>query len=179
MKHAQDAQIDRDSYELELEECIQLLNDKITELEIGSNEQNGNPVINLNTRKEGRGHQYTPTIRRLYYALLAERVPPGKIRNIVKCVLETMVPSTEIDNLQLPGQTCADYMRREELPTISRAHKAHKLGGSTSLDLGSDGTTKKLQKIGASSVNKLVRGVHDLPDGSTNATLEAIQRWKQ
>ena len=75
MKH--DVQRDRDSYELELEECIQLLSDKITEVEIGSNEQNSNPVISLDTRKEGRGHQYTSTIRKLYYSLLAERVPPG------------------------------------------------------------------------------------------------------
>ena len=62
MKHAQDAQIDRDNYKLELEECIQLLNDKITELEIGSNKQNSTPVINFNIMKEGRGHQYTSTI---------------------------------------------------------------------------------------------------------------------
>ena len=107
--------------------------------------------------------------------MLAEGVPPGKIRNIVKCVLETMVPSIEIDNLQLPGQTCANYIQREELPTISRAYKAHKLEGSTSLDLGSDATTKILQKTGASLVNGMVLGVHDIPDGSTNATLEAIQ----
>ena len=133
---------DRDSYELELEECIQLLSDKITELEIGSNERNSNPVINLDTRKEGRGQQYTSTIRKLYYSLLAERVPPGKIRDIVKSVLEIMVPSIEVDDLQLPGRSCANYMRREELPTMSRAHKAHELGGSTSLDLGSVGQLK-------------------------------------
>lgn len=175
VKHAQDAQIDRDNYEQELEECIQLLNDKITELEIGSNEQNDTLVINFDTRKEGRGHQYNSTTRKLYYALLAERVPPGKIQNIVKCVVETMVPGIEIDSLQLPGKTCADYMRRDELPTLSRAHKAHKLGESTSLDLGSDGTTKNLQKIGASLANGMVLGVHDLPDGSAIATLEAIQ----
>ena len=86
-----------------------------------------------------------------------------------------MVPNAQIGSLQLPGRACADYMRREELPTVSRAHKAHKLGGSISLDLGSDGTTKKLQKKGASLVNGMVLGVHDLPDGSATATLEAIQ----
>ena len=93
----------------------------------------------------------------------------------MKCVLETMVPNAQIGSLQLPGRACADYMRREELPTVSRAHKAHKLGGSISLDLGSDGTTKKLQKKGASLVNGMVLGVHDLPDGSATAILEAIQ----
>ena len=68
--------------------------------------------------------------------------------------------------LAVPGRTCADYMQREELPTVSRAHKAHKLGGSILLDLVSDGTTKKVQKKGASLVNGMVIGVHDLPDGS-------------
>ena len=57
-----------------------------------------------------------------------------------------MVTTAQLSSLELPSRTSADYMRREELPTLSRAHKAHKLGDSTALALGSDGTTKKFAK---------------------------------
>ena len=175
LRETKEKQSERDNYELELEKTIQSLKDKILEVESTTTEHDSSEVINLFTRKEGRGHQYTPTIRKLYYALLAERIPPGKIKGLVKCVLETMVPTAQLSNLELPSRTCADYMRREELPTLSRAHKAHKLGNTTALALGSDETTKNLQKKGASLLNGMVLGVHDLQDGSANATLEVIQ----
>jgi len=60
-----------------------------------------------------------------------------------------MVSSADIDCLQLPSKSCADYMQRDELPTVSRAHKAHHLGSAESIALNSDETTKHQQKKAA------------------------------
>lgn len=127
------------------------------------------------TRTTGRGHQYSPTVRQLYYALLVERIPPKKIKGIVRNVLQSMVPSADIDSLQLPSKSCADYMRRDELPTVSRAHKAHHLGSAESIALNSDGTTKHQQKKAASIMNDMVLGVHDVANGSADAALQAMK----
>ena len=127
------------------------------------------------TRTTGRGHQYSPIVRQLYYALLVERIPPKKIKGIVRNVLQSMVPSADTDSLQLPSKSCADYMRRDELPTVSQAHKAHHLGFAESIALNSDGTTKHQQKKAASIMNDMVLGVHDVASGSADAALQAMK----
>ena len=48
-------------------------------------------------------------IRQLYnmYAALVKRIPPQKIKGIVKNVLQSMAG---IGSFQLPSKSCADYM---------------------------------------------------------------------
>ena len=74
------------------------------------------------------GHRkYSPEIRKLYYTLLAEQVPVSKISDIVRSVLKCFSPDINLEDLKLPKKSCASYMRKEELKTISDCHKAHVL----------------------------------------------------
>jgi len=62
------------------------------------------------------------SILELYYSLLVGGLPPSHIATTVRSVLQTFYPSLNVDDLKLPGETCASYMRREELTTINLAH---------------------------------------------------------
>ena len=73
--------------------------------------------------KDG-GRVYTHAIRELYYSLLANQIPPGKIDNTIKAIRNCFFPSLNLDSLQLPSESCASNMRRHELTTLSLAHKA-------------------------------------------------------
>ena len=90
-------------------------------------------------------------------------------------VLQRMVPFADVGSLQLPGKSCADYMRRDELPTVSRAHKADHLGSAQTIAVNSDRTTKHQQKKAASIMNDMVLGVHDVANGSAEAALQAMK----
>lgn len=68
--------------------------------------------------------RYSPVIRKLYYTLLADQVPVSKISEIVKTVVQCFNPSIDVQHLKLPQRACAGYMRKDELKTISNAHKA-------------------------------------------------------
>ena len=70
--------------------------------------------------KSGR-KQYLPAVRRLYYSLLADQIPPSKIYTTVKMVLKCFLPNLNVDDLQLPKERCAGYMRADELTTVSLA----------------------------------------------------------
>ena len=70
------------------------------------------------------GRFYTPAIRSLYYKLLADLIPPEKIAPIIKCVLKCFLPKADLSCLQLPGKSCAGYMRSCELETLDMVHKA-------------------------------------------------------
>ena len=92
---------------------------------------------------------YTHAIRQLYYSLLANQIPPGKIQSTIKDILKCFVPSLNIEHLQLPSESCASYMRRHELTTVSLAHKATTVLQQTEagfVHLNTDGTTKQ-QKV--------------------------------
>ena len=65
-------------------------------------------------------------------------------------------------------------MRREELPTVSRAQKASTLANIEALHINSDGTTLNQRKIAGALVNGMVLGVHTVADGSANSALNAI-----
>ena len=55
------------------------------------------------------------------------------------------LPNLDIDRLRLPKEKCAGYMRREELKTISMAHKASILDNLVEdgmFHINTDGTTK-------------------------------------
>ena len=103
--------------------------------------------------KDG-GKVYSTAVRELYYTLLTLQLPPAKIASIIKTILKTFLPSLNIDTLHLPGESCASYMRREELATLNLAHKASCLTEQAGrVNLNSDGTTKAQKKIQGAAIN--------------------------
>lgn len=99
------------------------------------------------------GGKYSPTIRKLYYSLLSVEISPAKIANIVREVLSCFFPDVDVSTLNLPSKTCAGYMRKEELKTISSAHQATVLSEANALHLNSDGTTKLQKKLTTAAMN--------------------------
>ena len=63
----------------------------------------------------------------LYYKLLSYQLPLAKISTTLKSVLKSFLPSLDVDKLKLPGESCASYMRKEELTTVNSAHNAASL----------------------------------------------------
>ena len=122
--------------------------------------------------KEGR--RYSPAIRKLYYSLLSAQVPPGKIAAIVRTVLSSLFPSVDVSTLRLPAESCAGYMRREELKTVSAAHQATVLASEEKLYLNSDGTTKFQKKLNATAFNGIVLSVSEIPDGKADSVIDDI-----
>ena len=125
------------------------------------------------------GRRYSPAIRKLYYQLLAEQVPTSRIADIIKAVIRCFNPSIDIQNLKLPQRACASYMRKDELKTVSDAHKAMVLCENTSqvgLSLNTDGTTKAQRKIGAVAINQMVISVNELPDGTAASAVDDVSR---
>ena len=90
--------------------------------------------------------KYNANIRELYYSLLAMRIPPGQIKTMVTNVISCLNLSVDVNALRLPGKSCAAYMRRQEMLTISRAQKADELLKEDGWLLNSDGTTLMQQK---------------------------------
>lgn len=125
------------------------------------------------------GHRrYSPEIRKLYYTLLAEQVPVSKISDIIRAVLKCFNPGINVEELKLPQKTCASYMRKEELKTISDCHKAHVICQEASegkgLYINTDGTTKQQRKLGGVIANDMVISVNELPDGRATSAIEDI-----
>ena len=133
MKEAKENQIAADCKQQNIEEYIHELEAKVRELELHMDTEH-EPFL-IETRTKGRGNQYSPIIRQLYYALLVERIAPKKIKG---SVLNCMVPSGDVGSIQLPSNSYADYMCSDELPTVSRAHKADYLGWAESIALNSE-----------------------------------------
>ena len=118
---------------------------------------------------------YNQSIRELYYKLLADQIPPGKIEGIIKSVMNCFIPSMNTNDLKLPREKCAGYMRREEMNTICSAQKAYTISECKSFHLNSDGTTKFQKKIGAVSVNGMVLCLKEVPDGSADSMIELVE----
>ena len=128
--------------------------------------------------KDG-GKVYTHAIRELYYSLLSNEIPPGKIEKTIRAVLTCFFPSLKLDSLQLPSESCASYMRRHELATLSLAHKATsvlKQAETGFLHLNTDGTTKCQKKIEGAALNGMVLSVNEVPDGSADSMIDDISR---
>ena len=106
--------------------------------------------------------------------MLADQIPPAKLACTVKSVLNCFLPSLNTDELLLPQERCAVYMRREELQTVSMAHKAYTVAESDTLDVNSDGTTKFEKKIAGVSVNGMVLCLTEVPDGSADSVIKEI-----
>ena len=126
------------------------------------------------------GRRYSPAIRKLYYSLLCDDVPSSKVAGIVKMVIKCFHPSIDIDQLKLPQRACADYMRREELRTISNAHKAtilcEQAAACKGFLMNTDGTTKAQRKIGGVAVNDMVISVNELADGTAESAVADVSR---
>lgn len=121
-------------------------------------------------------YTHTPALRALYYQLLADQVPLGKIKTTIKAVIKCFFPLADVENLQLPSESCAKYMRQHELKTVSMVHKAKVLSEANSFHLNSDGTTKFQRKIGGTVFNGLVISVNELPDGSAESMIADMSR---
>ena len=55
--------------------------------------------------------RYNANIRELYYSLLAMHIPPAQIKTVVANVITCLNPMADMDELRLPGKSCAAYMR--------------------------------------------------------------------
>ena len=101
------------------------------------------------------GRKYSPSIQKLYYTLLSAGVL------IVKC----FNPTVDVSTLSLPQQSCASYMRKEELKVISDAQKASIFCETTLMNgrfhLNTDGTTKQQKNLGAVAINDIVISAAD------------------
>ena len=128
--------------------------------------------------KDG-GRVYTHAIRQLYYSLLADQIPPANIERTIRTILKCFFPFLKLENLQLPSESCASYMRRHELATVSSAHKATSVlqqAETGFLHLNTDGTTKYQKKIEGAALNGMVLPVNNVTDGSANSMVEDISR---
>ena len=126
------------------------------------------------------GRRYSPAIRKLYYSLLCDQIPSSKVAGIIKTVVKCFNPSIDVELLKLPQRACADYMRREELKTISNSHKATSLcehaSGNKGFLVNTDGTTKAQKKLGGVAINNMVISVNELPDGTAESAIADISR---
>ena len=118
--------------------------------------------------KDG-GRVYTTAVRELYYTLLAMQLPPSKIATTIKSILKSFLPSLDVDNLKLPGESCASYMRRQELTTLHLAHKATCLldkAQSGCLNLNCDGTTLSQKKLQGAAIDGMILSVNEISRNS-------------
>ena len=126
--------------------------------------------------KEG-GRVYTTAVRELYYKLLADQLPPAKIASTIKSVLKSFLPLLDVDSLKLPGESCALYMRRQELTTVNLAHNAVSLldqAQSGCLNLNCDGTTLSQKKLQGAAISGTIIAVNEIPDGSAKSMIADI-----
>ena len=122
----------------------------------------------------------SPTVWKLYYTLLASEIPASKMTSIIKAVIKSFNPSVDMEHLKLPQRACASYMRRDELKTVSNAHKATVLCQQASENMGfklkTDGTTKRQKKLEGVAINDIVVSVNEVPDGTAQSAIASISR---
>ena len=143
---------------------------------LGSVDKSDGSITFCFQTKEG-GKIYTHAIRELYYSLLADQMPPAKIANTIKTILKCFLPSLDLNHLQLPSESCASYMRRHKLTTVSLVHKGTSVleqANSASLHLNTDGTTKFQKKLEGAAINGMVLSVNEVPDGSADSILNDV-----
>ena len=88
------------------------------------------------------------------------------------------MPSLDVDKMRLPGETCASYMRREELTIVNLAHKATSFLDSDSFNLNCDGTTLSQKKLHGAAINGIVLSVNEVMDGSADSMIADISLQK-
>ena len=159
--------LQRDMIAVEAE--LENVKDAVAEEDEESSDDDSSTIISSTddiTYQTKSGRKYSIGIRKVYYNLLASGMPPGKISSTIKTVLQHFVPKLDVELVHLPKESCAQYMRREELKTINHIHKAVELSKHQQFHLNSDGTTLQQHKIGATTVNGMVLSVNELPDGT-------------
>ena len=67
-------------------------------------------------------------------------------------------------------------MRREELATVSMAHKATAISAAEKCHLNTDGTTLQQKKLGGLAINGVVISVNELPDGTADTVIEDVSK---
>ena len=144
------------------------LTDHIKSLETETDPVSSDGMFCFETMDDG--HVYTTAVRELYYKLLADQLPPLKISDIIKSVLKSFKP-LDVDKMRLPGETCASYMRREELTIVNLAHKATSFLDSDSFNLNCDGTTLSQKKLHGAAINGIVLSVNEVMDGSADSMI--------
>ena len=126
-----------------------------------------------------RGKQDIHLQLELYYSLLGNQLPPEKIATIIKTVLKCFLPSVDLKQLTLPSESCASYMRRQELTALNMVHKDTSIleqAEKGPLHLNSDGTTKSQRKVEGVAINGMVLSVNEVSDGSADCMVEDISR---
>jgi hypothetical protein len=123
---------------------------------------------------------YSPAIRKLYYSMLVDQIPPAKISSIIKSVLKCFLPNVNVNVINLPKDRCAGYMRSAELQTITMAHKAVALSKDIDvghkLHLNTDGTTLGQKKLGSVSINGMAIAVNEVTDGTADTIVEDVSK---
>ena len=158
----------------ELNALVDSLKSEMTSPPIAGSVGDSDSLFCLETKEGGR--VYSTAIRELYYKLLADGLPPARIANTIRSVLKTFYPSLDVHMLKLPGESCASYMRREELTTVNLAHNATKLAESNCLHLNCDGTTLNQKKLQGVAINGTVLSVNEVADGSSDMMIADVSR---
>ena len=139
-------------------------------------ERNSSSRKQVVVTKEGR--VYAPVIRKLYYNLLSNQISAARAAEIVKAVLKCFLPDCDVESIKLPSESCAGYMRREELTTISTAHKVsvlfQQVSSGQKFHVNTDGTTKQQHKINSAAINGIVLSVNEVPDGTAESIINDI-----
>ena len=81
--------------------------------------------------------------------------------------------------MKLPGESCASYMRRQELTTVNLAHKATCLLDKAQyglLNLNCDGTTLAQKKLQGAAISGMTLSVNEIPDGSADSMIDDISK---
>jgi len=129
------------------------------------------------------GKKYSPAIRKLYYCLLSNQIPPGKIAATIKSILKAFFPALDTDLLALPKERCAGQMRIDEMCTISEAHKAsvicEQLQAGKTLHLNTDGTTLAQKKINSIAINNTVISIDEVHDGTAETVINDVSKQLQ
>ena len=169
-KTVKELQDENDRLMYELEECKNEIKDYESKYKMQENKQ-----PQASTLSTFSCQAYTNNVRQLYYSLLALRLPVRQIRAVVENVIKYLFPDVDISNLRLPSKSCASYMRKQEIPTINKIHKATELAKSEQWHLNSDGTTLNQKKKCAFLVNGVVVGIQDVANGSSEVALDALK----
>ena len=144
----------------EMSEILTLVQNELATVTDGTSITYDESTMSFTFETKCNGKQYSPTIRKLYYSLLSEQIPPAKISHTIKAVLKCFLPGLNVEALQLPKERCAGYMRTDELATVSLAHKAtviHKqIEEGSLLHLNTDGTTLGQRKLGIVTFNNVL-----------------------
>lgn len=117
-------------------------------------------------------------MQELYYKVLISQIPPARIAATIKAALKGFLPSLDVESMQLPGESCASYMRRQELTTLNLAHKATCIldKAESGVNLNCDGTTLAQKKLQGAANNGMIMSINEIPAGSADCMISDISQ---